>query len=430
MFVSELKSGIDCPGSINNIFGPLLTTQQLNTILTTALRYPTLLSLTYQMDYDPEKPPCPYKPGFKVGISRVTPPLPYGKIGIDVHGWRDLRWWCVDIYSSTQTRVVMEYPPLDHDNRPADPAWSGEPTAWLTIIRTLGERLIDAADDGSSVTCRSGPWIVVCFVIPIDPREVPFEAVAKIYDPLYYPFGDQGLPYTRVNVAKLAEVDFTHEANALAHLQTKGQSGHVGLSCPEYYGAWSYNLPITYRGLRVQRCIRLVLMELIRGPSLRSLTLTDAFSRYSTDDRLETFAMVLDAAARQRFAGVHQGDLAARNVVLRPSPPMSAANGARCLPQPVIIDYNRAVVYELSCLGRRGLQSEKLPDNPLQIFWDSSFSEFNLWLPPAFDSAAVRQEWLRRRFGQGEAEKQYAPLNSLRLSTREKTKEAEETEEP
>ncbi len=156
-----------------------------------------------------------------------------------------------------------------------------------------------------------------------------------------------------------------------------------------------------------------MLMENINGPSIRTVCLAPStLASYTEQDRLAIFAAVLDGIARQRHAGVDQHDLAARNVVLRTGSLSPAAHSPKQpLPQPVIIDYDTAVVFELSRHGKHPSQLHALPPNPMQLFWHSIFPDFLGWTPAAWDgSAKACQQWLKARFG-GEAASQYAPVS-------------------
>ena len=272
--------------------------------------------------------------------------------------------------------------------------------ATLTILRTL------VVADGR------GAQLVVCSVTPNPCPQESAGIVAKIFDPLYYPFEAPEAAYVPDNVALRADVHYTHEAAALDHLDRMRKAGRTGLSAPKCFGSWTFTLPITHAGKKLQRSVRLVLMENINGRSIRSVCCDPAaLSRYSEPDRLGIFAMVLDGTVRQRHAGVDQRDLASRNVVLRPSSSPSAGN-KQPLPQPVIVDYNIAVVFELSRDGKRPFQLQKLPENPMQLFWNTTFVNFEDWTPPKWDgSAKLRQQWLKERFG-GKAASQYAPVSA------------------
>ena len=137
-----------------------------------------------------------------------------------------------------------------------------------------------------------------------------------------------------------------------------------------------------------------------------------ALASYTKQDRLAIFAAVLDGVARQRHAGVDQRDLAARNVVLRTGSLSPAARNPRQpLPQPVIVDYNTAVVFELSRHGKHLSRPAALPQNPMKLFWQTILPDFLDWTPAAWNgNVKARQQWLKARFG-GEAASQYAPVS-------------------
>lgn len=179
---------------------------------------------------DPEKPACPYRPGFTVEIKHRIAPPPFG----DPHygpGTRRRRS-DVDLYKVTQTQVVMEYPPLESPRSSPSPPAPTAPTAKLTILSQL------AVEDGR------GPQLVVCSVAPDaspdttqDGPSGPYEAVAKIFDPLYYSFQSQMSAYVPVSVAWQADVYYTHEAAALDYLAKKvlaSEGGHAALLAPQY----------------------------------------------------------------------------------------------------------------------------------------------------------------------------------------------------
>jgi hypothetical protein len=317
----------------------------------------------------------------------------------------------------------MAYPPLEPEPENTVPSSSHNPTITTTASATLTITDTLAAGDGR------GAQLVVCSIA--SPKkaleegtgspqpQAPFEAVAKIFDALYYPFENPEVGHVPTNPAKRADIDYTREAAALGHLCN---SRRMGLAAPGYLGAWTFGLPITCGGEEEERAVRLVLMEYVRGPSIWSICRDPAaLSRYSEQDRLEILAGVLDGVVRQRHAGVDQGDLASRNVVLRPCPSSSSSSAeeeaeAACngqpLPQPVLVDYNTAVVYELTRFGKCEFQLREFPENPMELFWDWSFPEFADWTPPGWNNnVQQRQEWLKERFG-GENASHYAPVSA------------------
>ncbi|KAK3296477.1 uncharacterized protein B0H64DRAFT_321486 [Chaetomium fimeti] len=347
---------------------------------------------------DPDKPACPYLAGFAVEIKRHTPPPPFGDPHYGPGAWKERS--DVDIKSVTQTELVLAYPPLECQNT----AISSSPatTATLTVLKTL------AVEDGR------GAQLVLCSVTPSPWPQGPDEVVAKIFDPLYYSFESPHASHEADDVAWFADVHYTHEAAALHHLDEMRKGGRTGLSAPEYFGSWTFTLPITHAGQRVHRSVRLVLMENIEGCSMRDVCDDPALvSQYSEPDRLDVLAMILDSSVRQRHAGLDQRDLAPRNIILRPlSTTLPSGSNERPLSRPVIVDYNIAVVFELSRHGKRPYQLENLPPNPMKIFWGTSFGEFEGWVPSEWNSSYnAGQRWLKERFG-GEAASQYAPVDT------------------
>ncbi|KAL2193044.1 hypothetical protein P885DRAFT_72526 [Corynascus similis CBS 632.67] len=336
---------------------------------------------------DPEKPVCPYRIGFQVEIEPHTPPPPFG----DPHHGPG-PWWQrsdVDFYSATQVQLVMAYPLLEREN--ALPS-SSNPSATLAITGTL------------AVGDERGAQLVVCSVAP-KTSQPPFEVVAKIFDALYYPFESRNAAHVPNNTAWQADVDYTHEAAALDHLHKGVSKRQDRLGCAQV--PWLLDLQLTHQPCRkeLKRSVRLVLMENIKGPSIWSVCRNPvALSRYTEQDRLAVLARVLDGTVRQRHAGVDQRDLASRNVILQPSP-------SSFLPEPVIVDYNIAVVFELSGRGKAPCQLSKLPENPMEFFWDTSFAEFAGWIALKWNNKFRHsQEWLKERFGGKEAAN-YAPVD-------------------
>ncbi|KAH6627413.1 hypothetical protein F5144DRAFT_575739 [Chaetomium tenue] len=344
---------------------------------------------------DPDKPMCPYRAGFAVEIKPHTPPPPFGTPRYGPGVWQDRS--DVDLKTVTQTELVLAYPPLERQNTMPSPHAA---TATLTILKPL------AVGDGR------GAQLVVCSVDPSSCPQEPEGFVAKIFDPLYYSFESKFAAHEAEDVSFNADVHYTHEAAALDHLEGMRKSGRQGLSAPKYFGAWTFTLPVTHAGKKVQRSVRLVLMENIKGPSIRDICRDAALlSRYSELDRLDIFAAVLDSAVRLWHAGVDQRDLASRNVVLRPSLTSSPSGpNSLPLPQPVIVDYNIAAVFELSRDGKHPYQLMKLPPNPIQLYWGVFFGNFDGWLPHEWeDCHKICQQWMKERF-RGEAASQYAPL--------------------
>lgn len=304
--------------------------------------------------------------------------------------------------SVTQREHILAYPPLETTSA-AKPE-----VADLTITKPL------------AIGGARGAQVVVCSIAKkaASGKEDAFTAVAKIFDPLYYPFSDDlvGQP---VDDASRADGDYSREAAAYEHLRKKGLTGSFA---PEYYGSWTFTLSIRdHTGGVQQRQIRLILIEHLNGYSMRSLFTrnssgpdaeVDAF-HYGEDFRLDVLATLLDGEVRQVHSGLSQGDLAPRNIVIVPHSgnELNPQQGPR--PRVVLVDYALALVWAQTKYSKVMGESASavLPQNPMERYWTASFIHLAGWVPEAWHSnLRLRQEWLVSRFG-AETKSNYAPIS-------------------
>ncbi|KAH6630725.1 hypothetical protein B0J18DRAFT_475635 [Chaetomium sp. MPI-SDFR-AT-0129] len=334
---------------------------------------------------DPDKPPCPYRTGFTVDIKPHIPPAPfggqaYGSTPRAIVSQYDLR-------TLRQTELVLANPPLET----ADPPTSQIHT--LSVTRELA-----VADDRDA-------QLVLCNIKPKSPVDdgLPFQAVAKIYDPLYYSFPHKDVPSVPCDVTWSADQDYSREAAAYEHLQTIGQAGSFA---PKYFGSWTFALSLQMGNATKQtppqsRPVRLILIEYIPGKSLRELCAGPApipASTFSEAYRLEVLARILDGEAMLRFKGINQRDLAARNVILFSDEQMEAQPEEFNNPIPPrstpVIPYDGTT----------------LPPNPMWTYWKDDLQGFDGWIPTGWETnSRLRQEWLKERFG-GDNLTKYAPI--------------------
>jgi len=260
-----------------------------------------------------------------------------------------------------------------------------------------------------------GAQLALCTIKPRDPvSHPPFQAVAKIYDPLYYSFSHKDVPSVPCDVTRFADEDYSRETAAYEHLQSVSQAGTFA---PKYFGSWTFTAGFEMgKTTPVQsRPVRLILMEYVPGKTIHELcagseptvaTLGDAY-------RLEVLARILDAEAKLRFNGIDQQDLAARNVILHdpPNPQgQTAPAQPNTIPRVVLIDYNISVVYAKTIRKIGPYDGTTLPPNPMRIHWSNSLQEFRGWIPDAWETTPrLRQEWLQKRFG-GDNLAGYSPL--------------------
>lgn len=124
---------------------------------------------------EPGKPPCPYRPSFTVDIKSHVPPAPFG--GRDYGPGPRTHVSGLDLHTLTQTEIAMANPPIET----ADP--SDLQIHSLSVIREI------AVVDGRRAQ------LALCTIKPKGAVGLdPFQAVAKIYDPLYYSFPHKDVP--------------------------------------------------------------------------------------------------------------------------------------------------------------------------------------------------------------------------------------------
>lgn len=304
--------------------------------------------------------------------------------------------------SVPQSELVVDNPPLETPPSQAD-------TAQLTLITPIS---VGSNRDSQVITCS----ITSHGEVPGQP----FQAVAKIYDALYYRFS-KSFAIAPLDVVTQADEDYSREAAAYEYLQETGQTGSFA---PAYYGSWTLVLPITSRGKTLTRPVRLILIEHLDGTSIHDSVIhsgpfcsgQDAF-HYPEEYRLELLALAMDGYVRQLHSGIDQLDFAGRNIILASRPP-SAEPGQSApvvaglsLPRVVLVDYNGAVVFSQTKEGRRPHMDWPRPCNPMLYFWEEVMDDFGGWVPHEWhDNPKFMQEWLKMRFGSEEKRKLYAPV--------------------
>lgn len=150
---------------------------------------------------DPDKPPFPYITGFTTQIHRHVPPPPFGPNDYDAEPRPQLS--LPYMRNIRQSELVVDSPPLE--TAPCQPE-----TARLTVNGHL------------SVGGANGAQVVTCSITP-DRQTAgqPFQAVAKIYDPLYYSF-KRRIAHEPCDVVTEADMDYSREAAAYEYLQGAG----------------------------------------------------------------------------------------------------------------------------------------------------------------------------------------------------------------
>lgn len=289
--------------------------------------------------HDPDRPSLPYIPGFTVQIEPHEAPPPFGDEQ-DYGHWPRRFPSPIELETMTQSALVLSYPPLGTDlttpTATSTPESCQDQTAQLTITSYI------------RVGCGHGAQIVRCTVM--QPGKPSFQAVAKVFDALYYRFTYELARRPR-DVMAQADMDYTREVAAYKRLMPVGKTGR---SVSNFFGSWTFKLPITSHGVGYQRPVRLVLIEHLEGSDLQSLRIQNDYFTYGSldafhlpeDYRLEVLARVLDLYACFMHWGVNHGDLASRNVMLvtNTSANLNTSNSTIItIPRVVLVDFNVAM---------------------------------------------------------------------------------------
>lgn len=225
---------------------------------------------------------------------------------------------------------------------------------------------------------------------------------------LYYNFKSSigGYP---LDTVRQADRDYENETAAYEHLRKHGITGSYA---PEYYGSWTFRLPITIGGKLRSRSVQMILIEALNGTSIQDTRVqnssdrsegTDSF-HYPEEYRLEVLARAMDGYVKQLKIGLEQGDFAGRNVILADSLDEDKVGGL-VLPRGVLVDYNIATVMEMP-----DEQANWLPSNPAAVFWNEYFWEdFGGWVPNEWQDWEIQQDWMMQRFNGDDQRHLYYP---------------------
>jgi hypothetical protein len=281
---------------------------------------------------EPDKPAVPYRKGFQFTARRVKPPPPFLQEYYEVPTGRfrdSLDEARLPGKEYLRTTNMVDYC-SSAAARPLPCEELGD-TATFEVLEEL------AVGDGCSR--GRGSQVVTCAR-----QEGNEPLVAKIYDPLYYPFADDEVSSTPNDVVARAEHDFALESAAYAQLD----DSLGGSIIPKFHGSWVLNLPLK----DLTRPVGFILVEHVKGVPLDTLNP----SLYPKEARLRVLAQAMEAEVRLHFAGVLLDDIAPRNLICSDSNLLAEDLRVR------IIDFNSARIMPLlgadapasprSCLGR------------------------------------------------------------------------------
>lgn len=151
----------------------------------------------------------------------------------------------------------------------------------------------------SQVSCVEGrnSQVVTCRI-----DDEPQVLLAKIYDPLYFKMTD---PYDRdPGVTWLAERFYSCEAAAFERLREC--KNLYGKFTPKYHGTWTFQMPLLDGQ---QRHVRMILMEYIPYPTIRSLIDSQAVKHLDPRRRLGLLVRNMEHVCILDYVGITHGDL-------------------------------------------------------------------------------------------------------------------------
>lgn len=317
---------------------------------------------------DPLKPELPYRHGLCLDIQAHAPPQPFGLGYFKEAAPRPAAFW-TDLDGMTQSDWCFKHPPVDTPS---------PPDATIRHLHVLDE-----------VACRDGrgAQIVRCSISDssdISDSHNGRTYIAKIFDPLYYPYVD-----SNDDVTWNADRDYSTEAAAYEHLKRLTVDGTL---TPKYYGSWTFNMAHSASS-NAPRPVRMILMEWIPNCVTMQHLMDQGIPAYiSPQDRLDILANAMELYSKLQFYGVRHEDFAPRNVLVVGTGEKSRFSDV------ILIDFNMSAVLSRPTCRRLPYES-KSPINPKYFFWGESPIEFYDWIPqPHRTRQPVFLGWLESRW--------------------------------
>ncbi|EEP77870.1 predicted protein [Uncinocarpus reesii 1704] len=313
-----------------------------------------------QRGYYEKPPPLPYTNGQKFAVRAHQPPPPVRKRTDDCLMDREAREERVKL--SPLKRCVLH------------PPWEGS-TGNATVEFEISRQIHTGEKRGVQVVA-----VNILRTSPGCPQSLQnvTTVVAKFYDPLYFDHYDDGVdPFRCVNKF------YTTEAasySRLADLQ--------GTVIPTFYGSYSVEFPVG----QSSRYVRLILMELIPGSSMRDLDPKD----FTQEERKRIMKLLIDGESAIYHRDVRLTDLHPRNALV-----VWDRNLRERIRRVVHIDFESNWMSRLWCLDNPELEQRCLPGTfitPLlrwNVAWDQH-ANFKDWIDWDY------QAWLENVFAHTE----------------------------
>ncbi|KAM0263402.1 hypothetical protein ACHAQJ_001258 [Trichoderma viride] len=316
---------------------------------------------------DDLKPDLPYIAGATL---KIQPCLAHDPFGPSYEGPRARihRPHVLERYS-TPSRWCLENPPLE-----CKPIAGAES---LTMI-------ID-----SQIACGDGrgAQIVKC---RFEGKEKWY--VAKIFDPLYYNWDDVD------DMAYIADHQFTNEAAAFEILSEMNHPDSFGYPrvqeavegfIPTYHGCYTWETHLL-DGQR--RDVRLIIMEYIPFPSIRSIIEAGEATKIPAETRIQLLAKAMEVDCWLQYYGVNQYDFAMRNILVDPK------EG-----RVVLLDFSHAKIRDFfmsKWFLREGEPVPAGPESPISRFDCAFYDDFpDDWIPENLRTVQARYDWFFNKWG-------------------------------
>ncbi|KAK1236891.1 hypothetical protein MKX08_007839 [Trichoderma sp. CBMAI-0020] len=309
------------------------------------------------------KPDLPYVAGAKLKIHEFRPHLPFGISFQDetsrTYHWNPMEKW------ETASEFCIQNPPLE-----------GQPMA-NPRTRTI---IID-----SKLACGHGrgSQLVKC---RFEDANTPL--VAKIYDPLYYPWPSM------LDPTHEADEHFTTEATVYMTLQDMHKNNSFGYprvrdhlkgSIPQYYGSYTWETQLLDRR---RRDVRLILMEYIPFPSIWAILKKKRAESIPAKTRMQLLERVFEV-----------NDFAARNIIVDPD------QG-----RVVLVDFGIAKIrdlYNSEWFTYPGKPLPALPESPIENWGCEWGDEIESWVPKEYRTVRARYDWFMNVWGNS---REFRPL--------------------
>lgn len=348
-------------------------------------------------------PDCPYIRGFRAQIQPHNPPAPYGTHLYDGRLPKcDVKNWDGS-FARSRLHANVQYPPLEPPSHESSAASSQRASSELEIIEVIA-----GGED-------RGAQVVRCKISDAKQPGGSYEAVAKIYDSVYYDVYKYN-PEVECCLMHRADRDYSCEA-AVYQALDGARHKTAGTFTPRYHGSWTFNLSHAssdvvpgQSGDPVERPVRMILIEYISGCSVLDLGRDEASNEaqdvravYSEAYRLEIWRQFLRARVYFKHAGLYNPDETPRNVMLTPRPEKQMTLSKQPSTRLVLIDFNVAVVWMLTKQFRkttlRLAKPPALPENPMKRCWSSAAENgFETWVPDWYqDGVEARRAWLLKK---------------------------------